>query len=156
MANHLTTYGIKDGLFKKKENVGNKKRSNDQNKNRGRDDKSKRQIPEGNFALTVSKQGQGHCWYAGQHSKCEKCNFYYSGKCPVCRLCNQVGHFTRYYTGRASNERPRPTCFECGDPNHFRMNCSTMNRATTSGGNLPNPMLAIKGNTNQGDNRNRA
>ncbi|GJR23747.1 putative reverse transcriptase domain-containing protein [Tanacetum coccineum] len=31
-----------------------------------------------------------------------------------------------------------------------------MNRATTSRGNRPNPVLAIEGNTNQGNNRNRA
>nr|GEW28664.1 putative reverse transcriptase domain-containing protein [Tanacetum cinerariifolium]GEW40896.1 putative reverse transcriptase domain-containing protein [Tanacetum cinerariifolium] len=30
-----------------------------------------------------------------------------------------------------------------------------MNQATTSGGNSPNPVLAIEGNTNQGNNRNR-
>ncbi|GJR57734.1 putative reverse transcriptase domain-containing protein [Tanacetum coccineum] len=42
MANRLTTNGIKDGIFKKKENAGNKKRSNDQNKNRGRDNRNKR------------------------------------------------------------------------------------------------------------------
>ncbi|GJU30743.1 hypothetical protein Tco_1174332 [Tanacetum coccineum] len=35
MANRLTTDGIKDGLFKKTENAGNKRRSNDQNRNRG-------------------------------------------------------------------------------------------------------------------------
>ncbi|GJV58894.1 putative reverse transcriptase domain-containing protein [Tanacetum coccineum] len=58
--------------------------------------------------------------------------------------------------GRAVNERPRPTCFECGDPNHFRRNCLRMNRATTSGGNRLNPVLVIEGNTNQGNNRNRA
>nr|GEX64953.1 reverse transcriptase [Tanacetum cinerariifolium] len=42
MANRLTTDGIKDGIFKKKENVGNKKMSNDQNRNRGKDDRNKR------------------------------------------------------------------------------------------------------------------
>ncbi|GJS29127.1 putative reverse transcriptase domain-containing protein [Tanacetum coccineum] len=31
-----------------------------------------------------------------------------------------------------------------------------MNRATTSGGNRPNPVLAIEGNSNLGNNRNRA
>nr|GEY74676.1 hypothetical protein [Tanacetum cinerariifolium] len=60
------------------------------------------------------------------------------------------------FMARVANERPRPTCFECGDPNDFRRNCPRMNRATTSGGNLPNPILAIEGNTNQGNNRNRA
>ncbi|GJT06390.1 putative reverse transcriptase domain-containing protein [Tanacetum coccineum] len=87
MANRLTTDGIKDGLFKKKENVGNKKRSNDQNKNRGRDDRNKRQRTGGNFALTVPEQGQGQRQYAGQHPKCAKCNFHHSGQCPMCHRC---------------------------------------------------------------------
>ncbi|GJW51564.1 putative reverse transcriptase domain-containing protein [Tanacetum coccineum] len=94
MANRLTTDGIKDGLFKKKENDGNKRRS---------------------------------------------------------RATGSL-----YSILHAGNERPRPTCFECGDPNHFRRNCPRMNRATTSGRNRLNPMLAIEGNTNQGNNRNRA
>ncbi|GJR53900.1 putative reverse transcriptase domain-containing protein [Tanacetum coccineum] len=125
MSNRLTTNGIKDGLFKKKENAGSKRRSNDQNRNRGRDDRNKRQRTGGNFALTASEQGQGQHQYAGQHPK-------------------------------ASNERPRPTFFECGYPNHFRRNCPRMNRATTSGGNCPNSMLAIEGNPTQGNNRNQA
>ncbi|GKD65002.1 hypothetical protein Tco_1307110, partial [Tanacetum coccineum] len=58
MANCLTTDGIKDWIFKKQENVGNKKRSNDQNKNRGRDRLP--QIRTGrNFSLTNPEQGQG-------------------------------------------------------------------------------------------------
>ncbi|GJV52960.1 putative reverse transcriptase domain-containing protein [Tanacetum coccineum] len=118
--------------------------------------KNKRQITRGNFARTVPEHGQGQRQYAGQQPKYAKCNFHHSGNCLVCHRCNQVGHFTRYCTGRVANERPRPTCFECGDPNHFRRNCPKMNRATTSGGNQPNPVLAIVGNNNQGNNRNRA
>ncbi|GJS35361.1 putative reverse transcriptase domain-containing protein [Tanacetum coccineum] len=114
MANRLTTDGIKDEIFKKQENDGNKKRLNDQSKNRGKDDRNKRQRTARNFSLTSPEQGQV-----------------------------------------ATNERPRPACFECGDPNHFRRNCPRMNRATTSGGNRPNPVLAIEGNPNQGNNRNQ-
>ncbi|GJZ20830.1 reverse transcriptase domain-containing protein [Tanacetum coccineum] len=117
---------------------------------------NKRKRTRGNFALTAPEQGQGQHQYVGQHSKYAKCNFHHSGNCPVCGRCNQVGHFTRYCTSRATNKRPIPTCFECGDPNHFRRNCPRMNRATTSRGNRPNPVLAIEGNTNQGNNRNRA
>nr|GFC75807.1 hypothetical protein [Tanacetum cinerariifolium] len=124
MANRLTTDGIKDGIFKKKENVGNKKRSNDQNRNRGRDDRNRRQ-----------RTGRN---------------------CPVYGRCKQVGHFTRNCTIRVVNERPRPTCYECGDPNQFRRNCPRINQATTAGGNRPNPVLAIKGNPKPGNNRNRA
>nr|GFD42992.1 hypothetical protein [Tanacetum cinerariifolium] len=63
--NRLTIDGIKDGIFKKKENVGNKKRSNDQNRIRGRDDRNKRQRTGSNFALTTPDQGQGQRQYAG-------------------------------------------------------------------------------------------
>ncbi|GKA42085.1 hypothetical protein Tco_0734745 [Tanacetum coccineum] len=94
IANRLTTDGIKDGTFKKKENAGNKRRSNDQNMDRGRDDRNKRQRTGRNFAMTAPEQGQGPCQYAGQQPKCAKCNFHHSGNCPVCGRCNQVGHFT--------------------------------------------------------------
>nr|GEV12600.1 putative reverse transcriptase domain-containing protein [Tanacetum cinerariifolium] len=113
MANCLTTDGIKDEIFKKKENARNKKMSNDQNRDRGRDDRNKRQRTRRNFALTDQEQGQG-----------------------------------------ATNERPRPTCSECRDPNHFRRNCPRMNGATTAGGNRTNPILAIKGNPKTGNNKN--
>nr|GEY26492.1 putative reverse transcriptase domain-containing protein [Tanacetum cinerariifolium] len=102
MAKCLTTDGIKDGLFKKKENTRNKRRSNDQNRNQGRNDRNKRQRTGMNFALTALEKGKGQCQYVGQHLKCAKCNFLHSG------------------------------------------------------GNRPNPVLAIKGNTNQRNNRNRA
>ncbi|GJV26623.1 putative reverse transcriptase domain-containing protein [Tanacetum coccineum] len=146
MANRLTTNGIKDGIFKKHDNAGNKKRTNDHNKNRGRDDRNKRQRIGRNFALTAPEQGQGQHQYAGPHLKCAKSNFHHSGNCPVCDRCNQVGHFTRYCIGRAANERPRPTCFDCGDPNHFRRNFPRMNRATTTGGNCPHPLKIVKVN----------
>nr|GEY28176.1 reverse transcriptase domain-containing protein [Tanacetum cinerariifolium] len=42
------------------------------------------------------------------------------------------------------------------DPNHFRRNCPRMNQATTTGGNRPNPVLAIEGNPKPRNNRNRA
>ncbi|GJS19691.1 putative reverse transcriptase domain-containing protein [Tanacetum coccineum] len=114
MDNYLTTDGIKDGIFKEKENAGNKKRSNDQNRNRGRKDRNKRQRSRRNFALTTLEQGQVQRHYAGQHPKCAK----------------QLPSFWR--------------------------NCPRMNQATTLGANHPNPVLEIKENTNQGNNRNQA
>ncbi|GJY63507.1 putative reverse transcriptase domain-containing protein, partial [Tanacetum coccineum] len=103
-------------------------RSNDQKRNRGRDDRNKRQRTGRKFALTAPEQGQ-----VQRH-----------------RPLYPILH------GRAVNERPRLTCFECGDPNHFRRNFPRINQATISGGNHPNPVLAIEGNTNQGNNRNQA
>ncbi|GJU69345.1 putative reverse transcriptase domain-containing protein [Tanacetum coccineum] len=123
MANHLTTDGIKDGIFKKNENVGDKKRSNNQFKNRGRNDRNNIQMTERNFVVTAPDQEQVQCQYVGPHPKCAKCNFHNSGNCPTCGRCNQVGHYTRYCTSRTATERPRPTCYECGDPNHLKRNC---------------------------------
>nr|GEW15102.1 hypothetical protein [Tanacetum cinerariifolium] len=121
-----------------------------------REIRNKRQRTRRNFALTAPEQGQGKRQYAGQHPKCAKCNFHHSGNYPVCGRCDQVGHFTRYCTSGATNKKPRPTCFECGDPNHFRRNCPRMNRARTTRGNRPNPVPAIEGNPNPGNNRNQA
>nr|GEZ39913.1 hypothetical protein [Tanacetum cinerariifolium] len=126
------------------------------NRNRGRDDRNKRQRTGSNFALTTPDQGQGQRQYAGQHLKCAKCNFHHSGNYHVCGRCKQVGHFTRYCRSRVVNERPRPACYECGDPNHSRRNYPRMNQATTARGNRPNPVLAIEGNPKPGNNRNRA
>nr|GEX42808.1 hypothetical protein [Tanacetum cinerariifolium] len=82
------TNGIKDGIFKKQENVGNKKRSNDHSKNRGRDNRNKRQRTGRNFTLTAQRQGQGQRQYAVQRSKYAKCNFHHSGNCLVYGRCN--------------------------------------------------------------------
>ncbi|GKD42701.1 putative reverse transcriptase domain-containing protein [Tanacetum coccineum] len=85
MANCLTTDGIKDRLFKKKENDGNKRRAR--------------------TMLTSI------CWSTSI----------------VCKM--QLSSFWR--------------------------NCPRMNRATATGGNHLNPVLAIEGNSNPGNNRNQ-
>nr|GFA46914.1 hypothetical protein [Tanacetum cinerariifolium] len=69
------------------------------------------------------------------------------------------GQVQHHYAGqhpKTANERLRPTSYECEEPNHFRRNCLRLKRATTSKENHPNPMLAIKGNLNQGNDRNQA
>ncbi|GJQ90110.1 hypothetical protein Tco_0001249 [Tanacetum coccineum] len=106
--------------------AGNKRRSNDQTRNQGRDDRSKRQRTGGNFALTVDSWYSTHL-YSNPNADPDRM--------PLTKANGQL--------------------FECGDPNQFRRNCPRMNRATTSGGNHPNPVLSIEGNTNQGNNRNR-
>ncbi|GJT51624.1 hypothetical protein Tco_0977781 [Tanacetum coccineum] len=90
MTNRLTTDGIKDGLFKKKENAENKRRSNDQNRIRERDERNKRQRTRGNFALTILEQGQGTRNILVNHPKCAKCNFHQnSGNILTARVCRR-------------------------------------------------------------------
>nr|GEW31436.1 hypothetical protein [Tanacetum cinerariifolium] len=121
--NRLTTDGIKDGIFKKKENARDKRRCSNQFKNQGMNDMNKRQRNARNLDITAPEKEQVRCYY---------------------------------YTRKIANERPRPTFYECGDPNHFRKNCLRLNRPTTSRGNHPNPVLAIEGKKNQRKNRNQA
>ncbi|GJX18859.1 putative reverse transcriptase domain-containing protein [Tanacetum coccineum] len=88
MANCLTTDGIKDGLFKKKENAGNKRRSNDQNRNRGRDYRNKRQRTRGKFAVTILEHGQGQRKFIGftlHLVKWRLCVDLYSGNLPIAK-----------------------------------------------------------------------
>nr|GEU77087.1 putative reverse transcriptase domain-containing protein [Tanacetum cinerariifolium] len=58
MVNRLTTVGIKDGIFKKKETAEDKKRSNSQFKNQGKNDKNKRQRTGTNVVVTAPEQAQ--------------------------------------------------------------------------------------------------
>nr|GEY89275.1 putative reverse transcriptase domain-containing protein [Tanacetum cinerariifolium] len=104
MANRLTTDGIKDRLFKKKENARNKRRSDDQNRNRGRDDRNKRQRTGKNFALTTPEQGQDQCQYVDQHPKCAKCNFYYSGMDWLSKLRAKIVCYEKIVQIPLSNE----------------------------------------------------
>ncbi|GJV59147.1 hypothetical protein Tco_1465247 [Tanacetum coccineum] len=121
MANRLTTDGIKDGIFKKKENA--------------KDKKSVSMLVNIQSVQSVTSITLATVLYG---------------------RCKQVGHFTRYCTSRVVNERPRPTCYECRDPNYLRKNYPRLNRATTSGGNRPNLVLTIEGNGNQGNKENQA
>ncbi|GJZ89534.1 putative reverse transcriptase domain-containing protein [Tanacetum coccineum] len=58
-------------------------------------------------------------------------------------------------TGKATNDRPVLTCFECGSRDHLRNTCHKLNRALGQGRNSPNPALAIEGNTNRRNNDNQ-
>ncbi|GJW48190.1 putative reverse transcriptase domain-containing protein [Tanacetum coccineum] len=76
MANHLTTDGIKDGLFKKKENAGNKRRSNDQNMNEESDRKRDKELEE--LCFNALEQGKGKS-YAVNIRSVVKFNFRHFG-----------------------------------------------------------------------------
>ncbi|XP_052627225.1 uncharacterized protein LOC128133734, partial [Lactuca sativa] len=69
--------------------------------------------------------------YAGSLSKCNKCNFHYTGNCPEmqCHNCNRKGH-----TARFCRTPPQPlnqvlavgvgqACYQCNDVRHFKRDC---------------------------------
>ncbi|KAD3337490.1 hypothetical protein E3N88_33010 [Mikania micrantha] len=68
--------------------------------------------------------------YSGQAPKCNRCPYHHTGPCPVCRNCNQVGHYAKYcdFPAQPSNHAPRQTtqtnrsCFKCGSPDHLMRN----------------------------------
>ncbi|GJW33032.1 putative reverse transcriptase domain-containing protein [Tanacetum coccineum] len=57
--------------------------------------------------------------------------------------------------GRATNDRPVLTCFECGSRNHLRNTCPKLNKALGQGRNRPILALAIEGNTVRRNNDNQ-
>ncbi|GJV95060.1 hypothetical protein Tco_1546637 [Tanacetum coccineum] len=57
--------------------------------------------------------------------------------------------------GRATNDRPVLTCFECESRDHLRNTCPKLNRALGQGRNRLIPALAIEGNLNWRNNDNQ-
>ncbi|GKD77703.1 reverse transcriptase domain-containing protein [Tanacetum coccineum] len=150
LANRLTNDAIRFGVWKK-DNVGNKKREENQSRNRGRGNPNERQ----RFARNYGMAAQGANKYVGPHPKCAKCHLHHTGNFLVCRKCKQVGHFANNCMGRATNDRPVLTCFECGSRDHLMNTCPKLNRALAQGKNRLNLALAIEGNTGRRNNDNQ-
>nr|GEW58808.1 putative reverse transcriptase domain-containing protein [Tanacetum cinerariifolium] len=63
---------------------------------------------------------------------CTKCNYHHTGPCPpMYNNCKKYGHATRdcrvnvNNSNNSNNNRDQntSTCFECGEPRHFKKNC---------------------------------
>ncbi|GKB91935.1 reverse transcriptase domain-containing protein [Tanacetum coccineum] len=150
LANFLTNDAIRSGVWKK-DNFRNKRREENQSRNQGGGNPDKRQ----RFARNYGMAAQGTNQYVGPHPKCDECRLHHTGNCLVCRKCKKVGHFATNCTGRATNDRPVLTCFECGIQDHLRNTCPKLNRALGQGRNRPILALDIEGNTDWRNNGNQ-
>nr|GEU36961.1 putative reverse transcriptase domain-containing protein [Tanacetum cinerariifolium] len=68
--------------------------------------------------------------YTGNLPLCTKCNYHHNGQCaPKCKNCKKYGHDTRDCRVNVNNNNKNnrvqgtSTCFECGEPRHFKKNC---------------------------------
>nr|GEX43425.1 hypothetical protein [Tanacetum cinerariifolium] len=79
--------------------------------------------------------------YNGNLPLCTKCNYHHTGQCaPKCNNYKKYGHATRdcrvnvnnYNNNRVQN---MGTCFECGEPGHFKKNCLKLKNNGNANGN---------------------
>ncbi|GJS55176.1 putative reverse transcriptase domain-containing protein [Tanacetum coccineum] len=72
----------------------------------------------------MTQAQNGHMGEGGNAPKCNRCNMFHFGNCPVkCNKCGKRGHFARDCHGKGvatgDNAEPIKACFKCGDPNHL-------------------------------------
>nr|GEU49662.1 hypothetical protein [Tanacetum cinerariifolium] len=78
--------------------------------------------------------------YTGNLPLCTKCNYHHTRQCaPKCNNYKKYGHATRDCRVNVNNNNNRVqstgTCFECGEPGHFKKNCLKLKNNGNANGN---------------------
>ncbi|GJR93732.1 putative reverse transcriptase domain-containing protein [Tanacetum coccineum] len=90
-----------------------------------------------------------HMGQGGNASKCNWCNMFHFGNCPVkYNKCGKRGHFARDCQGKGvatgANAEPIRACFKCGDPNYLANSDLRPERKKQGGRNTNGHVYAMK------------
>nr|GEX49371.1 hypothetical protein [Tanacetum cinerariifolium] len=114
----------------------NKRKADDPSRNNQQQQPHKKQ----NVARAYSAGPGEKKAYTGNLPLCTKCNYHHTEQCaPKCNNCKKYGHATRDCQVNVNNNNNRVqntgTCFECGEPRHFKKNCLKFKNNGNENGN---------------------
>ncbi|GJY84083.1 putative reverse transcriptase domain-containing protein [Tanacetum coccineum] len=103
-----------------------------------------------NGGARAMTQAQNENVNQGGHApKCNKCNMFHFGTCPVtCRNCGKRGHKAknchRGDVATGANTEPIRVCYKCGDPNHLANSDLCPEKKKQGGRNANGHVYAVK------------
>ncbi|GJZ49507.1 putative reverse transcriptase domain-containing protein [Tanacetum coccineum] len=106
-------------------NNNNNHNNNNRNRNNNYHQQQNRRQETARAYAAAPTENRG---YAGNLPKCNRCNFYHSGRCPPkCQKCQRTGHLEKDYRailpGACNDFLQNVTCYGCGKKGHLKNKC---------------------------------
>nr|GEU36859.1 putative reverse transcriptase domain-containing protein [Tanacetum cinerariifolium] len=137
LANDLIDQKLRTYAERKNEN---KRKADDSSRNNQQQEPNKKQ----NVARAYTAGPSENKAYTRNQPLCTRCNYHHSRQCePKCNNCKKYGHATHDYWVNVNNNNNNNnnrvqntgTCFECGEPRHFKKICPKLKNNGNANGN---------------------
>nr|GEV33999.1 hypothetical protein [Tanacetum cinerariifolium] len=128
--------GLPDNIHRNVMQNDNKRKADNSSRNNQQQQLHKKQNVARAYTAGLGKKMA----YTRNIRLCTKCNYHHTRQCaPKCNNCKKYGHATRDCQVNVNNNKNRvqstSTCFEYGEPGHFKKNCPKLKNNGNANGN---------------------